>query len=305
MHNYMRISELSKRSGVPISKIRYYIQQGVLPKPIKVKATSAYYNDQHLERLNLVVKLTRAKNPTTMLLKELIDSASQIEGGEEGKQPDGNEIMRDKIVYASIPIFRRKGVAGTTITQIAEAAGISPNTFYQAFENKQELFIECLHRIFLDWRKEAPPEGTVPIKTLIKRMFFSFYKAYPEWIHMLNLFRAAASRQPEIFADKLEKSLTVRIKPIAEDIRKGIEQGIFREVDPELAGVMVAGITEYVSYYIVRGKYKEPQEVIEQSMDIFFEGLTNRSHVDETGQYDRRISSGLSDHSETTVDQSE
>lgn len=281
----MRISELSRLSGVPTPKIHRYIRQGVLPKPVKAKATSAYYSDQHLERLKLIEKITRTKNPSPPLLKKLIDSVNHVEGAGQAEHPDADQILRDKIVSASIPIFRRNGYEGARIREIAEAAGVSPNTFYQAFKNKQEVLIECLNRIFLDWRKETPPEGTMDTFSLMKKMFSTFYKAFPQWIHMLNLFRAAASKHPEVFAEKLEKSLSIRIQPIVDDTKKGIAQGVFRDVNAELVGVIIAGITEYVSYYMLRGKFMEPpDDIIAQSMDIVFRGLASTAYRQDTEQ---------------------
>jgi AcrR family transcriptional regulator len=282
-YRYMRISELSKLSGVPIARIRYYVQKGILTKPIKAKATSAYYSDEHVERLKIIGKMYQRKSPSVALIKEMIDSISEIEGNGQISHPDPSQIIRDKIIVSSIPIFRKKGYERTTITDIVESAAISRNTFYENFKNKEELFAECLQKIFFDWRKEAPPEGTVPITTLIKRMFSSFYKAYPDWSDMMNLFRASATKYPNTFADRLEQSLNIRIKPIVNDVKRGINQGVFREIDSELAGVMIAGIVDYVSYFIMRGKFKEPCNTIEATVDMLVSGLKSDSYIPETG----------------------
>jgi AcrR family transcriptional regulator len=274
---YIKMSELSELSGTPIPSIRYYIRTGVLPKAIKAKATSAYYTDQHLERLKLIKEMQLTKNPSTALLKKMIDSVNQIEGKGEISYPDASQIIRDKIINSSIPIFRKKGYERTTITDLAESAGIGRNTFYQSFNNKQEVFIECLTKIFFDWRKAAPPEGTIPIAGLIKKMFLSSYKSFPEWNDMLNIFRSSATKYPSIFAKKLEESLNIRIKPIVNDIERGIKQGEIREVNSELVGIMIAGIVEYVSYYMLRGRFQDPDAVIAATVDILFDGLSARS----------------------------
>lgn len=270
---YMKMSELSKISTVPIPRIRYYIQKGILPKPIKATTTSAYYSYQHLERLKLIRKIHLKKNLPVALIKKMIDSVNEIEGNGQISHPNASQIIRDKIIYSSIPIFRRKGYERTTITDITQSASISRNTFYQNFENKEKLFTECLNKIFFDWRREAPPEGSVPITTVIKRLFLAFYKAYPEWSDMMNIFRASATKYPTIFADKLEESLNIRIQPIIGDIKRGVKQGVFREVNSELVGIMVAGIVDYVCYYMQRGRFKDPSNIIEIAVDTLFHGL--------------------------------
>ncbi|WP_431039335.1 MerR family transcriptional regulator [Streptomyces sp. P6-2-1] len=50
----MRISELSKRSGVSVPTIKYYIREELLPPGRLVSATQAEYDEQHLRRLRLL-----------------------------------------------------------------------------------------------------------------------------------------------------------------------------------------------------------------------------------------------------------
>jgi AcrR family transcriptional regulator len=273
-NQWMRISELSEHAGVPIPKIRYYILKEILPRPLKIKRTLAYYGLQHLERLKLLKKITHEKRVPIALIKQIFASINEIEGNRQISYPNASQIVRDKITHSSTSIFRRKGYERTTITDITMAAGISRNTFYNNFKNKEELFIECLNKIFFDWRKEAPPEenGT-PIFGVIKKMALAFNKAYPEWSDMINLLRVSAMKHPATFADRLEESLNIRIRPIVNDIKRGIKHGEFREVNSELVGIMLAGIAEYVSYYLSRGKFKEPSKILDTVIDTFFRGL--------------------------------
>lgn len=50
----MRISELSRRSGVATATIKYYLREGLLPPGELTAATQAQYDDSHLERLRLI-----------------------------------------------------------------------------------------------------------------------------------------------------------------------------------------------------------------------------------------------------------
>ncbi|WP_084722854.1 MerR family transcriptional regulator [Streptomonospora alba] len=50
----MRISELSRRSGVPVATIKYYLRENLLPKGEAVSATQSRYSEEHLKRLRLV-----------------------------------------------------------------------------------------------------------------------------------------------------------------------------------------------------------------------------------------------------------
>ena len=50
----MRISELSRRSGVSVATIKYYLRDGLLPAGHSTSTTQAEYDEQHLQRLRLI-----------------------------------------------------------------------------------------------------------------------------------------------------------------------------------------------------------------------------------------------------------
>jgi len=50
----VRISELSRRSGVPISSIKYFIREQLMPAGARRGPNQAEYHDAHLERLDLI-----------------------------------------------------------------------------------------------------------------------------------------------------------------------------------------------------------------------------------------------------------
>src|SRR3979411_3413249 len=59
---------------------------------------------------------------------------------------DGDE-RRQAIVDAAVPLFARKGFAGTTTRELAEAAGISEALLFRHFPSKQLLYREILQQL--------------------------------------------------------------------------------------------------------------------------------------------------------------
>lgn len=55
---------------------------------------------------------------------------------------------RERIMDRSLELFARQGVAGTTVVEIEEAAGLSPGSgsFYRHFENKDAVLIAVVDR---------------------------------------------------------------------------------------------------------------------------------------------------------------
>lgn len=50
----MLMAELSRRSGVPVATIKYYLREGLLPPGTATAATRAEYGEPHLRRLRLI-----------------------------------------------------------------------------------------------------------------------------------------------------------------------------------------------------------------------------------------------------------
>ncbi|MFC4516577.1 MerR family transcriptional regulator [Streptomyces ehimensis] len=54
----MKISELSRRAGVPVASIKYFRREGLLPAGRATAATLAEYGEEHVQRLRLIKALT-------------------------------------------------------------------------------------------------------------------------------------------------------------------------------------------------------------------------------------------------------
>ncbi|WHM40490.1 MerR family transcriptional regulator [Streptomyces sp. BPTC-684] len=68
----MRLAELSERSGVSTSMIKYYLRQGMLAPGRKVGATTADYDESHLRRLRLVRALIEVGRLPVATAKEVL-----------------------------------------------------------------------------------------------------------------------------------------------------------------------------------------------------------------------------------------
>lgn len=54
----MRIGELSRRTGVPVPTIKYYLREGLVPHGERTSPNQARYDDSHVHRVRLVRALT-------------------------------------------------------------------------------------------------------------------------------------------------------------------------------------------------------------------------------------------------------
>jgi DNA-binding transcriptional MerR regulator len=69
----MRISELSRVSGVPVATIKYYLREGLLHDGQLTSATQAQYDESHVARLRLVRALIGAGGLSVAAARDVLD----------------------------------------------------------------------------------------------------------------------------------------------------------------------------------------------------------------------------------------
>lgn len=281
----MAISELSSRSGMPVSTIKYYIREGILPKPFKTGETRGYYTIKHLDRLKLIEKIQKESQLPIQKIREI---TTIIDSGEERqkREEQGNALdQEDVILQAATALFREKGYEATTIADIVNAAGIGRSTFYRNFENKKVLFIASIRRITL---KEGVPEGLDEISkedgfVLFDRSADAYFRQGDLWWDMIRRLRAAAINDADEFGEILEEAMQLKINQFRKRIRESVRQGFMREVNPTLLAVMILGVQEACSEYVAKGLFREsPKTIFEQVKDILLQGIRKKEPEHES-----------------------
>jgi DNA-binding transcriptional MerR regulator len=72
MGGSMRISDLSKRTGVPVATIKFYLREHLLPPGTATSRNQARYGEAHLRRLRLIRALTSIGHLDLSSVRELL-----------------------------------------------------------------------------------------------------------------------------------------------------------------------------------------------------------------------------------------
>ncbi|MEU0592268.1 MerR family transcriptional regulator [Streptomyces ardesiacus] len=76
----MRISELSRRSGVSIPTIKYYLRDGLLPPGRATAANQAAYDEEHVRRLRLIRSLIGVRGLSVSATKDVLAAVDANQG---------------------------------------------------------------------------------------------------------------------------------------------------------------------------------------------------------------------------------
>jgi DNA-binding transcriptional MerR regulator len=99
----VRLAELSARSGVPRSSIKYYIREGILPAGVPTGRNQARYGPEHLERLRLVAALREVAGLPVDVIKRV---AAELDRGWDQGDPIGEALLA---IYAPERSLRGAG----------------------------------------------------------------------------------------------------------------------------------------------------------------------------------------------------
>ena len=148
----------------------------------------------------LIIRDSLPRNPSGKVLKRVLraelDSAPHDAAtASHGKITKLNRVERNawtkrKIFDAATKIVGRYGYAEASVARITEEAGVAQGTFYNHFENRQELLDQLLPKIGMTWcdfiRERT---GTAhAARQEIERFgaFFDFIREVPEFLRILN-----------------------------------------------------------------------------------------------------------------------
>ena len=74
----MRISELSRHSGVPVTTIKFYIREGLLPAGERSHRNQASYSEVHLRKLDLIRALREVAGLSLDVVRGVIEQIENM-----------------------------------------------------------------------------------------------------------------------------------------------------------------------------------------------------------------------------------
>jgi AcrR family transcriptional regulator len=264
-----RIAEIERITDVPRRRIHFYIQSGLLNKPLKTGKTMAYYDDSHIQQLQLIKK-ARQRGESLFSIKDLVKDIAPRQDrklsdyyksdpvdelpvpSRTAKNPHGrnSERTRERILGTGCRMFREHGYKDTRLNDITREMDIGKGTFYFYFSDKKELFLECVPRIF----EEMFSSGWDDIRKVrdpIERLELRFHLALEnlqEFCAILQLAREAMADSDQKLKELGNKTyLTIR-RPLESDIKKAIAQKIFQPVNVEMTASLMIAVVENLFY---------------------------------------------------------
>lgn len=189
---------------------------------------------------------------------------------------------RAQLVAAAREVFGEKGYHAATVDDITRAAGVAKGTFYLYFSEKREIYYELV-RTFLQHVKDIGASVAREVRTA-QEFYARCEQAAGEllrvFIEHYALARLAYRESMSLDAE-LERMLREFYRDLArveaDNVRLGIELGLFRPVDPLICAYAHIGMVERVALGLLAEKAPvDPQHVVRELLSVGLEGLRKR-----------------------------
>jgi AcrR family transcriptional regulator len=208
--------------------------------------------------------------------------ASESEGLKVARQQEeakaevsNSDRRRAAIVYAAARLFDRYGYHNTTMEDLARAIGLSKPTIYYYFGSKNEILFS-IHEAFIDIllsNQEARLERRITATANILEIM-------QDVMHLLDThpghLRVFFEHQRELIEPhrKLTREKRDRFRHLLEEVvRRGIQSGEFRVVDPPLAVFAILGMCNWSYQWYTRNGRLSTEEIARGFLDMILSGI--------------------------------
>ncbi|NIE72874.1 TetR/AcrR family transcriptional regulator [Pantoea sp. Ap-967] len=150
------------------------------------------------------------------------------------RQPRKNnpEKTREDILQAAINEFVQQGLAGARVDAIAERTATSKRMIYYYFGSKEQLYVECLVKLYGDIRKteQSLDLESLPAEQAICRLAeftFDHHDRNVDFVRMVcteNIhYGEYVKKSPEI-----REMSSLVLDALGSTLKRGVEAGVFR-----------------------------------------------------------------------------
>ncbi|MEX2111152.1 MAG: TetR/AcrR family transcriptional regulator [Gemmatimonadaceae bacterium] len=191
-----------------------------------------------------------------------------------------------QILRAALEVFGETGVASARLDEIADRAGVSKGTIYLYFANKEELFRQAIrHALAPVQATQDPPAAGSPTRQLLDTISRQWvFLTSPDTITVSRLVQAEQWQFPELaelYATEVVSRFGEELRPI---IRRGIDVGDFRDLDPSVAARMLTALAIQSALWRETGvpsslARKNSEEVLRELTGFYLQAIASSNNA--------------------------
>jgi TetR/AcrR family transcriptional regulator len=224
--------------------------------------------------------------PYAAAVAQLEPSTRRVGPGRPRKVDRTSGVVNDaraEIVAAASRLFARRGIAATTMAEIAEAAGLQASSLYYWFRSKQqilEVIVKDVNRAPLAFAEDVANQSGSPAVRLYRLIRFDVETlcAFP---FDINEVHRLASEPDAEFIRYWDDRLRL-VEAVESLVREGVQRGELRDLDPHLVALTLLANDEATQNWMRGDDPADPTAVAGFVADLALRGLlTDPTALDE------------------------
>lgn len=185
-------------------------------------------------------------------------------------------MIRQDVLQKAAVLFAERGFASTTLSDIAEAVGLSRPALYYYFQNKDEVLTALVEEattypvaILEKHRKNKQVPPAERLRGAMRELV-SWIVRSPVIIRVLE---SNESKLPAAVSAEHHQAKRRVLKAFVDMITDGIQAGDFRPVEPRLAAFALIGMGNWTAWWYTPEGERTPDEVAAQFAEMAVHSL--------------------------------
>lgn len=278
LDSLLKVSQVSRATGVSTSAINYYVRIGLLPPPLKTHKNMAYYDPSYIQMINYIKRLQFQKHLPLERIKEIMAKKIKIWRevgsnpqrmaeevfGEEMADRSAAQDARRRIMEAGVRLFSRQGYYATSEKDLIDLAQVSMGEFYDYYSGKEDLLLDLAEEGVRIFRMRVSEEiATVP--DMLERIRIAIPVAFQIIVENREIYTLYL--EESVLTDaSYERKLAQIIASIAKDLKvtiiRGVKDGSIRRLHPDIAAYAIIGQLVRLANYWMEDPMKHNMEEI-------------------------------------------
>ncbi|HEX2609094.1 MAG TPA: TetR/AcrR family transcriptional regulator [Flavisolibacter sp.] len=192
-----------------------------------------------------------------------------------------SERTRSYIVEKTAPLFNAKGFAGTSLSDLTEATGLTKGSIYGNFDNKDEVALAAFdynfHKVTTYLKERILARENAIERLLVYPETYSKFLKIPflkPGCPILNTATEADDTHPAL-KEKAKEALRFWKASLENQVKRGIERGeIKRDTDPGAVSVIMMSLIEGA---VMQAKVTERSAELKIAMDFLAQWIKEKA----------------------------
>ncbi len=206
----------------------------------------------------------------------------------EGRRAQNRAHNRQAILQSAIQLFGVRGFGATTVRDIIRQTDLAAGTFYNYFNNKEEVFRAIVDNVGATLRSQlrAVRHQATSFEEFIAasfRVYFTYYAKHPDIYMML---RSNQTYNGSLIAMEDHQART-GLHELRADVAAAMESGVIPSQDIDYLTAAIGGVAfSLVAEMMVR-RPVDPEKAVQFATRLFLNGMSDFSEQpsQEAGQY--------------------